>query len=79
MIVRWTNGVLAIGPLYTQDSYGISVAWGRRDLMGEEVRQGESLFADHKTIVLCSGYEAYVYGSVRKAIVNRLLRKVFGT
>lgn len=78
MIIRWNNGYLLFGWQLHTDAYGVSVAWGRRDLMGETVRDGEAMFADTKTAVLCTGRDVRVHGSVFRSIANRMMRKVFG-
>jgi hypothetical protein len=71
--LRWGNGMLTVGALWNQDGVGVSLVWGRRDLMGETVLPWESTFADHVTIVLATGRDIYVHGSVGKTIIARAI------
>jgi len=73
MQLRWTNGMLNVGPLWCRDAVGIELAWGRRDLMGEDVLPYESIFADHCTLVLATGLEQRIHGSVWRAAIARWL------
>ena len=52
MTFRWNNGVAVVGYLFMQDAYGIQLSWGRRDLLGDVVEPGCSLFSDHKTWII---------------------------
>lgn len=40
------NYVISLGYQPMRHAWGIDLSWGRRDLMGQEVREGESRFAD---------------------------------
>ncbi len=71
MQIRWPNGVLDLGFLPFCDGYGVSLAWGRRDLMGEDVGEFDVLYADHKYAVLATGRDIRVHGSVWRAVVCR--------
>lgn len=49
MVLRWSNGVLEIGYLPYSHTYGVAIAWGRRDILeGRTVAEGEMYFADYK-------------------------------
>lgn len=49
MLIRWNNGVLKVGYLDYCQTYGVELAWGRRDILeGEPTPVGERIFADHK-------------------------------
>lgn len=44
------NYVVSIGYQPMAHAWGFDLSWGRRDLLGETVREGESLFADSKRL-----------------------------
>lgn len=71
MHFRWNNGVLDVGWLWYRDGFGVELAWGRRDLMGEDVGEFESIFADHRCIMFASRRDVRIYGSVCRAIAAR--------
>lgn len=73
MELRWSNGIFSVGPMLWRDAYGIELSWGRRDLMGEEVKEGEVWFADHVYWVMATGRERRKHGSVWRAMVARIL------
>lgn len=73
MHFRWGNGVLDVGRLWYRDAYGIELAWGRRDLMGEDVRECETIFADHRALVFTTGLGIRAHGSAWRAVMMRLL------
>lgn len=73
MLLNWPNGCLSLGWLCYRDAYGVELAWGRRDLMGEDVREGETWFSDRVTIEIATGRQVAVHGSVWKAaLMTRL-------
>lgn len=76
MHLRWSNGVLDIGRLWYLDAYGIELAWGRRDLMGENVSEGETIFADRRVLVLVTGLDVHIHGSIWRAILARWFQPV---
>lgn len=50
MLRTWSrigsNYVISLGFKPLSHSWGLSLYWGRRDLLGETVREGETRFAD---------------------------------
>ena len=49
MLFRWNNGRLEIGYLPWSQTYGVELAWGRRDILeGRKIQAHEPFFADHK-------------------------------
>jgi hypothetical protein len=74
MIIKWDNGFFSFGPMLHRDAYGLTLCWGRRDLLGETVLEGDSLFADCKEIIICSGRDRYMHGSIWRAAVAHRLR-----
>jgi len=74
MHLRWNNGVLTVGRLLWCDGYGLELAWGRRDLLGEDVHEGDALFADRVQIVLATGHGARVHGGVVRAALARVFK-----
>ncbi len=73
MHLEWGNGYLDVGRLWCRDAVGIELAWGRRDLMGEDVREGETILADHRVIVFASGLDIRRHGSAWRGAMNRWL------
>jgi hypothetical protein len=73
MHIRWNNGYLHAGLMFYQDTYGIELAWGRRDILeGREIPPGERLFADVKRFIICDGLSARIHGSIWKAALAKL-------
>lgn len=78
MMLRWNNGYLVAGPLLYQNAFGIELAWGLRSLLeGREPESGETIFADHKTIIIATRRDVAIYGSVWKAALVRIFRGRF--
>ena len=76
--IKWRNDRFLIGPMINKDAYGIRLAWGRRSLLeGRLPAEGDMMFADEKQIVLASGRDIAAYGSLWKAIMMRMARKLF--
>lgn len=40
------NYIVVVGYQPMRHAWGVDLSWGRRDLMGESVREGETRFAD---------------------------------
>jgi hypothetical protein len=79
MILKWGNGFLSFGQMPHRGAYGLTLCWGRRDLLGEKVLDSDPLFADCKEIIICSDYDLYLHGSIWRAAAsyrlgNRRLR-----
>ena len=73
MQIRWNNGFLSVGPMLCRDEYGIELAWGRRDMLGEDVREGDMWFADRKRWTIATGRGVRVHGSVWKAAIAKII------
>lgn len=73
MELRWRNGIFSVGQMPWRDAYGVQLSWGRRDLMGEDVKEGETWFADHVYLVMATGRECRKHGSAWRAMVARIL------
>lgn len=71
MNFRWRNGVLDVGRLWHRDAVGIELAWGRRDLMGDDIHDGETIFADHRVVVFASGRDIRIHGSAWRGAMAR--------
>lgn len=76
MILRWGNGSLIIGPLIIEDAWGIDLAWGRRDLLGDPPDEGERIYADRVRLIVATGREVYLHGSVWRAALARVLSRL---
>ena len=74
MELRWRNGVLTVGRCFCRDAYGIDLAWGNREAMGEVLDEGDTLFLDNKFWTIATGREVRKHGSVWRAVLARLVR-----
>jgi len=78
MTINWRNGTLTVGWLLYSDTWGISLAWGRRDLIeGRVIPPGETLFADYVVWHLVEARDVIEAGSLLGGFARRLRRLVF--
>ena len=50
MTLRWRNGVLHVGYLVFLDGWGVELTWNRREDLNDPPREGETIFADYKSL-----------------------------
>lgn len=78
MILRWSNGELTFGWFAWQDCFGLSLSWNYASHFGLYRSCAEMPYLDHRQIILATGRDVRVAGSLRKAIFFRLSRRMFG-
>lgn len=81
VFIEWGNGYFECGFLPDRFSYGVKLSWGRRDLLGGDVKDYGGRFADSIVIEFADALDFEKYGpvfAVLRAFPWKIIRYKYG-